>query len=86
MPGTVKMTLPDGRVLDGVEVAVDSSTERWSDVTLADGTTFRVKLSVLSAARAKDAYDLQGNPIYNLNMTPVMAITDVPANLKRKGS
>jgi len=85
MPGTVKMPLPDGRYVDGVEVAVEETHERWSDVTLADGTVLRVKLAVLSAIRAVDAYDPQGNPMYSLNMTPVIGVHSVPANLKQKG-
>jgi hypothetical protein len=86
MPAIVKMTLPDGRVVDGVEVQVDSSNERWSEIELADGTKLRLKLAVLNAIRAKDAFDLQGNPIYTINMTPVMAIVEVPASLKKKGN
>lgn len=85
MAGTIKVTLPDGRVVDGVEVGVDESTERWSDVKLTDGTVLRVKLSIISAVRT-EVFDPQGNPTYSLNMAPVMAVVDVPSRWKRNGS
>ena len=86
MPGNVKMALPDGRVVDGTEVPIDETTERWSDVKLSDGTILRIKLAVISAVRANGAFDPQGNPMYSLNMTPVMAILSVPPNLRQKGN
>jgi hypothetical protein len=79
-----KVTLPDGRVVDGVEVAVDETTERWTEVKLQDGTMIRVKMTVISAARATKDYDPQGNPIYSVNMAPVVAVASVPDKLRRK--
>src|SRR5262245_20732106 len=81
----VKMTLPDGRIVDGVEVDVDESNERWTDITFKDRTRLRVKITVISAMRANGEYDQLGNPMYALNMTPVIAVTEVPERLKRKG-
>jgi hypothetical protein len=85
MSGKVKVRLPDGRIVDGVEVGIDEATERWSDIKLNDGTTIRVKMAVISAART-DVYDPQGNPTYSLNMTPVIAVLNVPESLRQKGS
>jgi len=85
MAGKIKMTLPDGRVVDGVEVGVDESTERWSDVKLKDGSSFRLKISIISAARAEGVFDQQGNPIYTFNMAPIVALAEAPQSLKKKG-
>lgn len=85
MSGKVKVMLPDGRVVDAVEVGIDETVERWTEVKLADGTIMKVKLAVISAART-DQYDTQGNPIYNFNFSPVVVVGEVPASLKRKGS
>jgi hypothetical protein len=85
MSGPAKVRLPDGKMVDGVDVGVDESMERWSEIKLNDGTQLRVKLSVLSAARA-DVYDAEGKPTYSLNMAPVVVIVDVPANLMKKKS
>jgi hypothetical protein len=78
-----KMTLPDGKVVDGVEVAVEESTERWSEIKLDDGTIARVKMTVISAVRAENQFDPMGFPIYSLNMAPTIAIVSVPENLKK---
>lgn len=77
------MVLPDGRTVDGVEVNVDEATERWSEVKLSDGTVVRVKMTVIAAMRAENEFDNLGNPIYNINMAPVMAIASVPDKLKK---
>lgn len=69
-------------LVDAIEVAVEQSTERWSDITLADGTTIRMKPVVLSAVRILDRYDQDGNPIYQLKANQVMT-AESPAELKR---
>jgi hypothetical protein len=82
----VKMTLPDGKVVDGVEVDIDETLERWTEVKLADGTVVRVKLTVLTAQRAVRDYDPQGQPWYTLNMAPVVAVVSIPDKfMKPKG-
>jgi len=79
-----KVKVPfQGRVVEGTEVPVEESNERWSDISLQDGARFRLKSSVVSAVRL-DEYDAQGNPIYVLNATPVMVIAEMPDALKRK--
>ena len=79
-----KVALPDGRVVDGVNVNVEESNERWSEITLQDGTKIRIKLSVIAVRRAENEYDPQGRPYYSIDMTPVIAVTEVPENLLRK--
>ena len=80
------MLLPNGTTVDGTTVAIDESTERWSDVKLADGTLVKIKMSVISAARANGQYDAVGNPIYSFDMSPQLVVVDVPPGLKKKGS
>jgi len=72
------------QTVDGVEVPVEESTERWSEFKLEDGTTFRVKMTVVSAVRIDGQFDPQGNPNYVMNMTPVIAVTEVPERLRKK--
>jgi hypothetical protein len=78
-----KVTLPQG-TFDGVDVAIDETTERWTDVTLKDGTTLRVKPSVLTVTRIDGEFDAEGNPMYALTATQVMTV-NAPAHL-RKGA
>jgi hypothetical protein len=65
-----KVAGPTGQMVEGFEVAVKDSKDRWNDVEFEDGTRMRIKLSVVSAVRVPDQYDLQGNPMYVLNMAP----------------
>jgi hypothetical protein len=78
-----KITLPDGRVIEATPVDIEESIERWSEVKLGDGTVVKLKLALISADRT-DQYDLMGNPIYNFNFAPVIALGSVPDNLKRR--
>ncbi len=72
-----------GREVGGVDVPVDESNERWTDVLLQDGTRLRIKSSIVSVARL-DEFDAQDNPVYFVNATPVLVIGEVPQELKRK--
>ncbi len=80
----IKMVLPTGKSVEGTEVNVEESVERWSEVKFEDGTRVRVKMTVVSANRADGEYDNEGNPWYGLNMTPTVAIIEVPQTLKKK--
>jgi hypothetical protein len=62
----IKFPGPDGRPVDGYEVPVRESTERWSEITLEDGTVLRVKPVVVGAVRLEGQYDPEGNPLYAL--------------------
>jgi hypothetical protein len=86
VPERKTKVIPQGgaQQVDGMEVPVEESTERWSEFKLEDGSVLRVKITVVSAVRLTGQYDPQGNPMYVLNMTPVIAITDVPDRLRRK--
>lgn len=72
-----------GGISEGWEVSVKESTERWSEVTLEDGTVLRVKPSVIGAVRMDNMYDAEGNPVYALKATQTMAIVNCPEHLKK---
>lgn len=74
---------PQSPLKDAVEVSVGESTERWTEVSLEDGTVFRVKVSVLGAARIEGEFDAEGNPAYALKMNPIITVVSTPPNLKR---
>jgi hypothetical protein len=81
---TVRVAMPDGSFVEGVDVGIDEATERWSDVKLTDGTLLRVKNVVIQAIRTSN-YDPDGNPIYVIRGAPVMVVGSVPKNLRKKG-
>lgn len=74
--------LPDGRTVPGEEVEFETEREGFNTYILHDGTKLRLKSVVASIVRL-DAYGPDGNPLYLVNATNVMA-TDVPENLRKK--
>jgi hypothetical protein len=77
-------TLPDGSTADFVSVPVKETTERWSELTLDDGTKFKLKLNVISADRAVGKFDNNGNPIYRIKTAPTIFADFVPEKLKKQ--
>ncbi len=72
-----------GREIMGEEIEFESEgAERWNVYLLADGTKLRLKTVASTIARL-DEYLPNGDPIYVVNASNVVA-TDVPENLKRK--
>lgn len=75
--------MPNSPPRDGWEVQVRESTEKWTEVTLEDGTVLRLKISVLGAIRVDGEYDAEGNPAYSLKMNPVVTIVNSDPRLRR---
>lgn len=84
MERPIKIANPvDGKVVDGFEVPVVESTERWTEVKLEDGSIIRVKPSVLSAIRIPGQFDQDGNPMYMLKATNAMMVAEAKDALKK---
>lgn len=83
MERKVKVQGPDGEMLEGFDVPILESIERWTEVKLDDGSIIRIKPSVLSAIRIPDQYDQDGNPQYVLKATNAMMVAESPEILKR---
>ena len=73
-------------MVDGNEVTITESTERWSELRLEDGTVLRVKPNVLSAIRLVGRFDNEGNPMYALRGGQNMAIVSTPEHLRKDAS
>jgi hypothetical protein len=78
----VKLTIPNLGPVEGTEVQILESTERWSDIKLADGTTLHLKPVVLSVARIDGRYGPQDNPMYAVSAGQAMT-SDAPDHLRR---
>lgn len=74
---------PTSPQVDGVEVSIKESTERWTDVELEDGAVLRLKPAVLGAVRIDGQFDPDGNPMYALRIGQVMTIISAPDSLKK---
>jgi hypothetical protein len=80
-----KVQVPyNGKMVTGTEVQVTETIERWTEVTLEDGTRLRLKSAVMTGVRIDGEYDPEGNPVYVLNAAPVLAMIEAPDKLKKK--
>lgn len=66
-PRRRKVVGQDGQTIEGTVVSVQETTERWTDVRLVDGTTFRMKVVVDEVVRHDGKRDAEGNPVYTIN-------------------
>jgi hypothetical protein len=80
--GKIKVSV-GGKEMDATTVGVQSSSERWNEYLLQDGTVLKLKVVVTDVARVDSAYDAEGNPIYVVKSTNVMTLS-APEDLKRK--
>lgn len=71
-------------VPEGDEVDFDVVEEGWNVYKLKDGSTLKIKLVLAGVIKVRNQYDPIGNPIYMINSTNVVRVTDVPPELKRK--
>ena len=78
--------LPAGPLVDAADVPVKESTERWSEITLEDGSVLRLKPSIVQAIRIEGQYDPEGNPTYILKASQLMVIASAPAHLRKGGT
>jgi hypothetical protein len=74
---------PTSALMEGSEVGVAESTERWTEVTLEDGTVLRIKPNVMSAIRMDGQYDPEGNPVYAVKSAQTVTVASAPASLRR---
>ena len=61
-----KITDSQGRTIEGTVVNVAETTERWSEVRLVDGTTFRIKVVIDEVVRQDGQRDADGNPVHSI--------------------
>jgi hypothetical protein len=78
----VKVALPNLGIVEGTEVRILETTERFTDIKLDDGTTLRLKPVVMSVTRLDGRYDPQGNPMYAVQAGQAMT-ADVPDHLRQ---
>jgi hypothetical protein len=60
---------------------VVSSKDGWSEYTLNDGATIRLKAVLVDVKKAVDQFNTEGEPIYVMQQTIVTSLV-VPAALK----
>lgn len=71
-----------GKETDAVEVDFRAVKEDWNEYDLNDGTRIKLKSVASNMVRLINEYDNDGNPIYLVKSSNVLALS-VPDNLKR---
>jgi len=72
-----------GGFLEGRNVDIIESTERFCDLKLSDGTILKIKPSVIRVARLVDQWDNQGDPMYVVSSNNVLIVAQAPPDLKK---
>lgn len=71
------------QMVEGNEVPIKESTERWTEVHLEDGSVLRVKPNVISVVRVTGRYGPDGNPMYALRTNQTIVVTSSPDHLRK---
>ena len=69
MTKPIEITLPDGTKVTGSEVPFDTVREEWNEYKLKDGTSVRMKTTVISLFHV---FDDTGQPKYGAEGNPVL--------------
>lgn len=80
----VKILDQNGNQVEGTAVEVDESIERFSKVSLCDGTVLRIKPVATEAVRLSGQWDQDGHPIYVVRTANIVSVVESPDELKQK--
>jgi len=81
MERTIKIPF-EGKTVDGLDMDFKSIKEDWNEYQINDGTIVRMKVVVVNIAKLTDKYDNEGNPVYIVKTSNVLAIS-APEKLKK---
>ena len=82
----IKITVPGLGIVEGSNVGIAESTERWTELKLEDGSVLRVKPTIVRVIRAENKYDQEGNPLYVIQGGQVMVVSSAPDHLRQSSS
>jgi hypothetical protein len=80
-----KIRMPNGNEVEASVVDITSAQENWNQYLLADGTVLKLKAVATEVVRLEGQHDGEGNPVYMVKSTNVVA-TSVPEDLKGRAS
>lgn len=80
-----KVVGPDGVEVECNSVRVIQSVERFSEVSLEDGTIFRIKPTVTKVLRLKEKWDDAGNPVYVIGSQNIVVLDSASEEFKKVG-
>ena len=71
----MRLKLPDGREVNGVEIGFKAVSEEWSEFILENGKVLRVKPVVLKVYELDDLDPLTGEPDYLVRSQTVISVS-----------
>lgn len=81
--GRPKKRIPfQGREVEATPVSPTSASEHWNQYLLEDSSVVRMKLVATEFLRLDGEYDADGNPIYLIRSTNVVAV-EAPEELRK---
>lgn len=78
-----KIRLPGGETVDAAEVPFQTGAEHWNEYVLQDGTVLKLRTVTTEILRVEGQFDNDGNPVYILKSTNVLAVS-APDSLRRR--
>lgn len=80
-----KRKIPDlqGKLVEGTLIDINESTERFSDVKLADGTLLRVRTVVQEVVRFDSLWTDAGEPMYSVKSATMPTVIEFPDVLRK---
>jgi len=81
-----KVKLPNGQEKIATVVPFEPMNENWNELNLNDGTTLKVKTTVIEVLRVEGEFNQQGDPIYLINSTNLLTCSNVPDHLRNPNS
>ena len=74
----MKVQAPDGTLVDAEELDFDTESEPWTVVKVKDGSTLRLRLSVIKIMRLDYYEPLTGDPMYVVQSQNMMRVSANP--------
>ncbi len=68
----IKISLPDGRTIEGEEINFEPIKEDWNLYKLEDGRILKVKLVLVKVYKTNEKDPLTGEPIYVVTSTNIV--------------
>lgn len=82
---TIKLPTSDGSTVDveGVEIPISKTQEQWSEIELEDGSTIRLKPTIIKVIKIEGQFDQEGNPMYVAQSAQLMVVNS-PKGLRKR--
>ena len=74
----MKVQAPDGTLVEAEELDFDTEAEPWTVVKVKDGSTIRLRLSVVKIMRLDYHEPLTGDPLYIVQSQNMMRVSANP--------